>query len=71
MPDEKVREMGPFLFWYDLDEIELNLDRIVVPRQTDSLTHPMDMGIDNNARYSICISQDDISCLPSHTRKGD
>jgi hypothetical protein len=41
--------MGPFFLGDDFHQIELNLDGIIVPRQTNSLAHPAHMGIHHNA----------------------
>ncbi len=56
MPDEEVRKMGPLFFRDDLHQIEFDLDRIVILRQTDSLAYPVNMGIDRNTGYSKGIS---------------
>src|SRR4030067_1298427 len=63
--------MRPLLLGDDLHQIEFNLCRIIVIRQTNSLTHPVNMSIDRNAGTSKGISQNDIRCLPAHSWKGD
>src|SRR4030042_3926305 len=62
--------MGPLLLWNDLHQVEFDLDRIAVLRQTDPLADPLDMGIHRDSRNPKGIAQDDIGCLPSHTREG-
>ena len=54
----------------DLHQVELNLDRIIILRQTNPLTYSMDMGIHHDPGYSKGIPQDDIGSLSSHTGQG-
>ena len=56
MPDEEIGKMSPLFFWDNFHQIELNLDWIIIFCQTDSLAHPVNMGIDYNTRYSKGIS---------------
>ena len=58
--------MGPFFLWNNLHEVELNLDWVILFRQSDPLAHSMDMGIDHDPGYVKGIPQDDIGCLPSY-----
>ena len=62
--------MSPFFPGDDLHQIELNLDRIVVLRQTDPLAYSADVGIDGNPGYAVSISQEDIGGLSSYAGKG-
>ena len=43
--------MSPLVLWDNVHQVELNLDGIVVLGETDSLTDPVDVGIDDNSRY--------------------
>ena len=48
MPDEKIGDMGPLLLGNDLHQVELNLHRVLVLSQTDSLAHSLNMRIDHH-----------------------
>ncbi len=62
--------MGPLFLRNDFHQIELNLDGVIILRQTNSLAHPAHVSIDRDAGDSEGIPQNDIRRFSSHPGKG-
>jgi hypothetical protein len=66
---EEMAEPYALLFRHQRREIELDLVRIRVLCECESLRETHDMGVDADGLLPESVAEDDIGCFPSHTGK--
>src|SRR5436190_203659 len=69
VPDEEMRKPPPLLARDELREVALDLDRIFLTRQTESLRQPADMRVDDDALRVPAFGRDDVGRLARHARQ--
>ncbi len=67
--DQVQREVTPGAFWHLFHEVKLDLDRIVVTREIETLGNPGYVSIDNNPGDVESSSQYHVGCFSAHTRE--
>ena len=68
---ELVAEEGPAFLGDQLHQVELQLDRIGMPRQSHQPRQPNHVRIGNDARYAEGIAEDYIGGFTPHSRQTD
>src|SRR5690349_9926133 len=61
--DQPVREHGPALARHDRHERELDLDRVGLARQRESMREPADVRVDDEPGNSERVPEDDVRGL--------
>jgi hypothetical protein len=68
VPDQLVREHAPVLARNEALEVALDLDRVVLLRQAESLRQAAHVGVDDDALCLAELGRDDVGGLSRHTR---
>ena len=66
VPDQEMRKPVPVGARHDLDEVALDLDRIVLPRQPEPLRDPPHVGVDDDPLRLPELGSDDVGRLARH-----
>ena len=71
VPDQQVREAGPVGARHEPDEVALDLDRILLPRQPEPLREAADVRVDDDPLRLAELGRDDVRRLARDARQAD
>ena len=70
VPDQQVREAAPVRARHELDQVALDLDRILLPRQPEALREPAHVRVDDDPLRVPELGRDDVRGLARDARAG-